>query len=104
MMAAAPMIAPTDLGGDVAGHPRPRELPGDGQPEGDGGVDVVARDVSERVDGGDDDRGEGERDHAKVGHGERRVAVDDDRRGDRSDADEHQERGADHFGGEFLGD
>src|SRR6478609_9683032 len=40
---------------DVSGHPRPGELARDGQSERDRGVDVVAADVSQRVDGRDDD-------------------------------------------------
>ena len=92
------------LRGDVGGHARPRELACDRESEGDRRVDVVAGDVSERVDRRRHDGGECERDHAKVGHRERRVPVDDDRGGHRSHADEDQEGGAERFGREFLGE
>ena len=80
-----------DLRADVGRDLAPRELAGGGEPEGDRRVDVVAADVPERVDGGDDDGAERQGDHPEVGHGERRVAVHDQGGGDRADADEHQE-------------
>ena len=77
MMAAAPTIGADDLGAEVGRDLRPRELAGDGEPERDSRVDVVAADVPEGVDGGHDDRAERQGDHPEVGHRERRVAVDD---------------------------
>ena len=92
------------LGGEVGRHPGPGELARDGEAHRDGGVDVVAADVAQRVDGRDHHGGEREGDHAEVGHRERGVAVDDDRCGHRSHSDEHQEGGAERFGGQFLGE
>ena len=46
------------------------EIAPSGQAERDGGVYVVAADVTEGVDGGHLNRGEGEGDDAQVGHGE----------------------------------
>ena len=90
------------LRGDVTGDLRPGELAGDGEPDRDGRVDVVAADVPEGVDGGDHDRAEGQRDHAEIGHRERCVAVDDQGGGHGPDTDEHQERGPDGLCGELL--
>ena len=84
-----------DLGADVRRHLAPRELAGDGQSQGDRRVDVVATDVPEGVDGGDDDGAERQGDHAQIGHRERRVAVDDQRGGHRAHPDEHQKRRSD---------
>ena len=94
---------PDELGTEIRRHIPPRKLPGDGEADGDRGIDVVATDVPERIDGGDDDRSERQRDHPEIGHREGRVAVDDERGGDRADADEDQEGGPDDLGGELLG-
>src|SRR3954447_2155473 len=93
---------PRSLGGDVGRNLRPGELAGHREPERHRRVDVVAADMTEGVDGGDDDGAEGQGDHAQVGHGERRVAVDDQRRRDSAHADEDQERSTDELGREPL--
>ena len=102
MMAAAPTIGTDHLRAEVTGDLRPGELAGDGEPDRDGRVDVVATDVPEGVDGGDHDRAEGQRDHAEIGHRERCIAVDDQGGGHGPDTDEHQERGPDGLCGELL--
>ena len=84
-----------DLGADVGGHLRQGNLPVTARPSVTAGLMWLPRDVAERVDGGDDDRAERQRDHPEVGHRERRVAVDDQGRGHRADADEDEEGGAD---------
>src|SRR3954470_14900039 len=91
------------LGGDVGRNLRPRELAGHRESERHRRVDVVAADMAEGVDGGDDDGAEGQGDHAQVGHRERRVAVDDQRGRDSAHADEDQERCADELRGKPLG-
>src|SRR3954470_5635545 len=91
------------LGGDVGRNLRPRELAGHREPERHRRVDVIAADMAEGVDGGDDDGAEGQGDHAQVGHRERRVAVDDQRGRDSAHADEDQERCADELRGKPLG-
>src|SRR3954452_11939584 len=90
------------LGGDVGGNLRPRELAGHRETERHRRVDVVAADMAEGVDGGDDDGAEGQGDHAQVGHRERRVAVHDQRGRDSAHTDEDQERSTDELGREPL--
>jgi hypothetical protein len=80
------------LGSDVGRHLAPREPARHRQSQGHRRVDVVATDVPEGVDGGDHDRAEGQGDHPQVGHRERRIAVHDQRGGDRPHPDEHQKR------------
>ena len=80
---------------DISRHLPPGELARHGEPERHRRVDVVAADVAQGVDGRHDHRAERQRDHAQIGHRERRIAVDDERGRDRSHADEDQKRGAD---------
>jgi hypothetical protein len=63
---------------------------------------VITGDVAEGIHGGNDDGAERERDHAEIGHGERRLTVHDQGRGYGTDTDEHQERRPDDLGCELL--
>ena len=87
---------------EVAGHVPPGELAGHREGEGHRGVDVVARDVPERVDRRDDDRAERQRDEAEFGGREGRVASHESERRHGADADEDEEGGAEELGSEPL--
>jgi hypothetical protein len=76
-IASAPIGGSDDLCGDVSGYFLPGKLSGDGQPERDRRIDVVAGYVPERVHGCDDDGAEREGDDAEIRHREWCIPVDD---------------------------
>ena len=66
-MPSAPSSAADDLSRPVGGDLAPWEALGRRERERDGGVDVTARDLAQRVDERGDDEAEGERDAEQVG-------------------------------------
>src|ERR1700756_1122696 len=101
-MEAAPAIAPASWAIMYPGTSRHGNLPDTAR---DRGIDVTAGDVPDRVDRADDDEHERERDHPELRHGKRDLGAGRDHagRGGRACAHEHEERGAQKLGCEFLG-
>src|SRR5207248_9537826 len=64
----------------------------------DGGIDVRAADVADRVDGREDRKRKGERDRAELSAAERVVAGQEDRQRHGARTDEHEDRRADDLG------
>ena len=99
----APMNAPTSWAAMYVDRRRRVDLARRQQGDRHRRVDVAAADVADRVDGGEDREGEGERDRRQLGAAERVAAGQEHRQRHGARADEHQDRGADRLGGQLLG-